>query len=197
MYLYRKLDEQGREELVEHRRQCGFPLHQPPRQEALTGTYLITAANFEHQHLMSSPARRDEWQDKIIACFAALEEAHLLAWCVLPNHYHLVAQVDLEEFSKRIHRSHNGTATQWNREDGTAGRKVWFRFCDRGIRSDRHLRVALNYVHFNAVKHGYVNDARLWPWSSLHQYLEEQGVATVRQAWKDYPLLDFGQGWDW
>ena len=197
MYLYRRLDSQGREEVVEHRLRCGFPLHQPPRMEALTRTYLITAANFEHQHLMASPARRDEWQAKVLSLFDEWKEAHLLSWCVLPNHYHLVAQVDLDEFARRIHRLHNGTATQWNREDQTAGRKVWFRFSERGIRSDRHLLVALNYVHFNAAKHGYVGDARDWAWSSLSLYLEEQGTGVVRQAWKDYPVLDFGKGWDW
>jgi REP element-mobilizing transposase RayT len=38
----------------------------------------------------------------------------------------------------------------------TGRRKVWYSFRDRAIRDERHTYHALNYLHFNAVKHGYV-----------------------------------------
>ena len=146
---------------------------------------------------MNSEARREEWENKIIALFVDNADWNLQGWCVLPNHYHLVAQVDLEVFAEKIGRLHNGVSTQWNREDKTPRRKVWFRFSERGIRSERHLCVALNYVHFNAVKHSHVADARQWPTCSVHDYLAQYGAETLRKQWKNYPVLDFGKGWDW
>lgn len=120
----------------------------------------------------------------------------LRGWVVLPNHYHLVARVDLIAFSARIARLHNGKSTQWNREDQTPGRKVWHRFADRRIRNDRHYFAALNYVHANAAHHGLVERSDEWRWISLANYRDEVGLETL-EAWTcEYPIERFGEGWD-
>lgn len=95
------------------------------------------------------------------------------SWVILPNHYHLLLSTDLEQFRARIGRLHNGKSTQWNREDGSPGRRVWFRFSDRHIRSEGDYYASLNYIYANPVKHGYAEEAALWPWSSVHKYLEQ------------------------
>jgi putative transposase len=118
------------------------------------------------------------------------------AWVVLPNHYHLLVQIDLEVFRPRIARIHNGKSTQWNREDGTPGRKVWYRFSDRSIRSQRHYYASLNHIHANPVKHAHVARADEWPWSSLPRYLEKLGRERLVEWWIRYPVRDYGKGWD-
>ena len=197
MYLYRGLNSQQKSEILEQRQICGLPLHQPCRLESLTSAYLITAANYEHLPLMRTQERREAWEAKILALFSENLDWELLGWSILPNHYHLLVQTDLELFAHKIGRLHNGVATQWYREDDTPGRQVWFRFSERGIRNERHLRVALNYVHFNAVKHGYVVAARDWPTCSFPNYRAQHGSDILRVNWKNYPVRDFGKGWDW
>jgi putative transposase len=66
------------------------------------------------------------------------------------------------------------------------------------IRGDAHFYVALNYVHINPVKHGYVSDPYDWPWSSLCTYAEAEGYGRkwLRGQWKAHPPGDFGKGWD-
>jgi putative transposase len=67
------------------------------------------------------------------------------AWVVLPNHYHLL--VGLTEFAAlgRVVRGvHGSTARQWNLEDGAVGRKVWYHYSDRAIRSDAHFFTTIN-----------------------------------------------------
>jgi len=120
----------------------------------------------------------------------------ILAWVVLPNHYHLLIEGDLRLFARRIARLHNGTATQWNREDGTPGRKVWHQFSDRVIRSERHYYASLNYIHANPVKHGYAPLAQDWPWSSFGFYLDMIGRERLAEWWREYPVDDYGKGWD-
>ena len=198
MYCYRKLSLEQQREVVEERRLCGHPLHQPPRFESLSRRYLISAANFRAS-CGDETQRSDAMNGKIKFC-SFLQKTRIgscWAGASLPNHYHLVAHIDLAEFSAKIGRLHNGVSTQWNREDNAEGRKVWYRFSERGMRSERHLLVALNYVHFNAVKHGYVGDARNWPWCSLHDYLAEYGSHTLKRLWNAYPVHDLGKGWDW
>ena len=158
--------------------------------------YLLTGTCFEHQSILDSDARRDEFAEKLLSRFRAIANSELFAWCLLPNHYHLLARVDLKGFSQTIARLYNGTSTQWNREDGTPGRKVWFSFCDRTIRSERHFWASMNYVHANAVKHQWAKTAFGWPWCSVHEYAELHGREALREMWRDYPVLSYGQGWD-
>ena len=36
-----------------------------------------------------------------------------------------------------------------------------------------------------------------WPWSSLNEYIEIQGKEWIERTWKEYPVGDYGKGWDW
>ncbi|MFQ5607865.1 MAG: transposase, partial [Candidatus Zixiibacteriota bacterium] len=50
--------------------------------------------------------------------------------------------------------------------------RVWrYRFWDHVIRDKEDLHNHLDYVHFNSVKHGIVNDPFDYPHSSLGDYL--------------------------
>ena len=113
-----------------------------------------------------------------------------------PNHYHVLIQADLDFLRPWLGRLHNGKATQWNREDETPQRKVWYRFTDRRMRGENHYYATLNYIHANPVRHGYVTNARDWPWSSLHDYVERFGRDTLARWWREYPIGDYGKGWD-
>ena len=41
------------------------------------------------------------------------------------------------------------------------------------IRDEADFATHLDYIHFNPVKHGLVERAADWPWSSLHRYVAE------------------------
>jgi putative transposase len=195
MYDYRKATPAEREAMLTMRRDKHWPWHAPPHFDAGRELYLLTAACYEHQGVLASETRRDEWAASL---FTAMEEAGgiLRAWVVLPNHYHLVACVSLDAFAARIGRLHNGKATQWNREDAKPGRKVWHRFSDRRIRSQGHYFTTLNYVHGNPVHHGYADRPCDWRWSSVGQYAADVGSAVLDKWSRDYPVDQYGKGWD-
>jgi putative transposase len=146
--------------------------------------------------VLVTPARLTEFAEALVLGLKNDLGVEVQAWVVLPNHYHLLAPTDLDVFRPWIARLHNGKSTQWNREDRSPGRKVWHRFSDRKIRSEGHYYASLNYIHANPVKHGYVEKANDWPWSSLHVYLEEFGRDVLMDWWKRYPVGDYGRGWD-
>ena len=122
------------------------------------------------------------------------EEIH--AWVILPNHYHLLAVLDLGGFRERIRLLHSRLATAWNAVDNAKGRRVWYRFQDRQLRGERHYFATLNYIHANPVQHGCVARADEWPWSSLPAYLAEHGRAEMRRIWREYPVDKYGACWD-
>ncbi|HEX6386905.1 MAG TPA: hypothetical protein VF177_19765 [Anaerolineae bacterium] len=91
---------------------------------------------------------------------------------------------------------HGRSSFEWNQEESLRGRKVWYRYGDRMIRSERHYYTTLNYIHYNPVKHGLVASPYDWLWSSVHWYLEEYGREWLRDVWRHYPVRDYGKNWD-
>ncbi len=46
------------------------------------------------------------------------------------------------------------------------------RFWEHTIRDDRDYARHVEYIHFNPVKHGYVQQVADWPYSSFHRYVQ-------------------------
>jgi putative transposase len=196
-YEYRKLSPEERESVVRQRMARGYPLHAPPHPFRDAGQYLLTAANFEHAAIMASSDRRTEFEGGLLEVMKEVQ-AIVYAWVILINHYHILVGVEmLDAVSRALQQLHGSTSREWNLADGLTGkRRVWYKFSDRVIRNDAHFYRAVNYLHYNPVKHGLITDPYDWPWSSLHNYLANNGREWLRKTWKDYPPSDFGKGWD-
>lgn len=195
---YRRLTLKEREEIVHYRRKRGYPLHAPPHPFREAGAYLISAANFEHCAIVNSPERRTQFEVQMLKSIKEIAE-ELIAWVVLPNHYHVLIRIQsLDDLSMALKHLHGRTSREWNIEDNLTGkRRVWYKFADTYIRNDTHLRTAFNYIHYNPVKHGYITDPFDWPWSSLQMYYEDKGRDWLQEQWKSYPPpVDFGKNWD-
>ncbi len=66
-----------------------------------------------------------------------------------------------------------------------AERGIWQRrYWEHLIRDETDLRAHVDYIHINPVKHGHVTDARDWPHSSFHRYVERGMIA---QDWACVP----------
>ena len=196
MYEYRKLSPEQREEVVRARRERGYPDHQPPHPHREERHYLITAACYEHRYILDALERR---QDMLGLLFDKLLRAdiELCGWVVMGNHYHLLVRVErFEMIGQAVRQAHGASAREWNALDGTPGRKVWYRYSDRAIRSEAHYYTTLNYIHYNPVHHGTAPSPYEWDWSSVHWYLAHRGREWLQDLWRRYPLRDYGKGWD-
>jgi putative transposase len=196
MYEYRKLTPKQRQKLVEERLARGYPPHQPPHLPLDHTLYLLTAACYEHRHHMHTAERRQTVLDMLFEQFIQ-QGMEIHAWVVLTNHYHLLVDVtQFQALGEIFRRVHGRTSYDWNQADGARGRKVWYHYSDRAIRSEGHYYTTLNYIHYNPVKHRLVTLPYDWPPSSVHWYLEEKGRAWLRDLWRRYPLRDYGKSWD-
>jgi len=197
MYLWRKLDEKQRHQLLEFRRFHDRPWHSPPHLESQNGRYLLTAACYEHRHTIGlDPKRLADFSERLLTTLEGSCE-DVYAWCVLPNHYHaLVLSRKLPELLRDIGHLHGRTSFDWNGEDNERGRKVWFNCAETTMKSDRHFRATLNYVHHNPVHHGYVSRWQDWPFSSGAAFLKQAGRDRATELWKAYPIGEYGKDWD-
>ena len=62
-------------------------------------------------------------------------------------------------------------ARQFNQEDGTPGRQVWYSYWDRCLWTEGDFWSRINYIHRNPVEAGIVADCAEYPWSSHRSYL--------------------------
>lgn len=198
MYNWRKLSEKQRADVMEYRRIQRFPMHSPPHFDTdESRQFIVTAANYEHKHIVGkTPERMFDCTQALLAICCELEVI-VYAWCLLPNHYHILLTTNrIKELRQAIGRFNGKSSFIWNGEDGARGRKVWHNCFERKMRSERHYFASLNYVLNNAVHHGYVKKWQDWPWSNANEYLENVGRGTARRIWTEYPILDYGSKWD-
>ena len=149
--------------------------------------YLVTAACYEHEAIIGkSPNRMAECEDELLKIVHELC-SETYAWCVLPNHYHLLLKTErIKDLRQALALSHGRSSYRWNGEDTARGRKVWFNCFERPMKSERHLWASLNYVHHNPVHHGYVPHWQDWPWSSAAEFLRQIGREKA----------EYGKKWD-
>lgn len=92
---------------------------------------------------------------------------HLLAWCVMLNHVHvLIETVEPWPLAGVIHSWKSYTAHEANRVLDRQG-EFWQReYHDRYIRNSEHHLAAVRYIERNPVKAGLVERPDEWLWSS-------------------------------
>jgi REP element-mobilizing transposase RayT len=96
-----------------------------------------------------------------------LERYRLLAWCLMPNHVHVVIEMrDGPSLSEIVGSWKSFTAKRANAQLGRSGPFWDADYFDRYMRNEDHLARTVDYVEQNPVKAGLVDVASKWPWSS-------------------------------
>lgn len=196
MYDYRRMTKEEQTQVVLERRARGFPWHRPPHPKGAEGWYFITAACYEHAHHFAAANELTALQRRLFEAFGEVE-SECGGWVVMPNHYHALVTVSgFDKFGKAIGKVHGRSSRFANLRDQSPGRQVWYKYCDRAIRSERHYWTCLHYILANPVKHGFADAMNAWAWSCYHELLAEHGEAWIEELCREYPLLEFGKGWD-
>lgn len=89
------------------------------------------------------------------------ERYQLICWCIMPNHVHVLIEVNEGwSLSRIMHGWRSYTANEANRILGRTG-KFWMEeYYDRYIRDDNHLQNTINYILNNPANAGLDE----WPW---------------------------------
>jgi len=166
----------------------------PRRRRLATGGYVFHVLN-------RAAARRTLFaHDADYAAFERVVQSageriamRLLAYCVMPNHWHLVLwpreDGDLSQYMRWLTVTHT---QRWHLAHGTSGTGPLYqgRFKSFPVESDDHFYRVCRYVERNALRAGLVAQAEQWRWSSLWQWNNQRCDVTC-QAW---PLA---RGRDW
>jgi len=164
--------------------------HRPPHIFSNQTTYFLTASTLNHLPILYSVEHKNYFQQQLLT-LAPQFGVILQAWVILDNHYHLLFEIDeglkLGRFIKQLHRL---TGIYFNKADHQIGRQVWYNYWDRHIRNEQDYWTRFNYIHYNPIKHGYVQQLRDWPFSSLAGYVEHEGLDWLNDCWRSYPIKE-------
>src|SRR4051812_18269930 len=131
-----------------------------------------------------------------LAFFKALAEAcravpgvRVLAWCVLPNHWHLVLwptrDGELSAFVRRLTQTH---AQRHRRAHDRVGYGSLYqgRYKSFPVQGDAHLLVLCRYVERNALRARLARRAAGWRWGSA--WARARGDDDLRALLSDWPV---------
>ncbi len=92
----------------------------------------------------------------------------VLAYCLMPNHFHLALQPhddgDLSRWMQWLTTAH---VRRYHRHYNSSGHVWQDRYKSFPIEADEHLYTVLRYIERNPLRAGLVQRAQDWPWSSL------------------------------
>ena len=90
----------------------------------------------------------------------------LFAYCIMPNHVHLLIRLDKNlSLARCIKSLKSFTAKHINQVQSSSG-NIWFPdYFDRYIRDEEHFTLTKNYILNNPVKAGLCSEASAWSWS--------------------------------
>ncbi|MAW82747.1 MAG: transposase [Parvularcula sp.] len=128
---------------------------------------------------------------------AAARPFETIAAVVLPDHLHFLWRLpdDDHDFPIRIAQLKAGFTRALPEPVKRTGRKrergVWqSRYWEHLIRDGGDLDRHIDYIHFNPIKHGYVDDPDSWPYSTYKKWKTDTGrpITTPRGDWKPLHL---------
>lgn len=101
-------------------------------------------------------------------------ELEVHAYCLLGNHFHLVARAPRGNLSQAMHWLCSVYAHAFNERHEFVGSLYQGRFGSSPITSDEQLLEKVKYVTANAVRHNLVSHVGDYQWSSYHGYLTDR-----------------------
>jgi REP element-mobilizing transposase RayT len=97
-----------------------------------------------------------------------------LAYCLMPNHLHLLVRTPQPNLGEGMRRLQGMTAQRVNRVLNRRGAVWGDRFHSRLVRAEQHVVAAAVYVVVNPVRAGIVPHPGEWPASSYHCTVAEE-----------------------
>ncbi|HSE42065.1 MAG TPA: transposase [Acidobacteriota bacterium] len=114
--------------------------------------------------------------------YSVASKVSVFAYCVMPNHYHLLVQSNDEtDLTKMIHRLQTSYAGYFNKRYKHSGYVFQGRYNCKKISTTTYLMWLTCYIHLNPVDSGLVTKPDLWPHSNYVDYLKDTNPLTANQ----------------
>lgn len=118
----------------------------------------------------------------------------VIAYCLLPNHYHwLVRQDGAIAADKLVGRVFGSYSQSFNLRHKRSGTLFEGTFEAILVETDEYLRHLCRYIHANPVRHGLALSPDLWPYSNYLEWIGKRPGVLVDRAFVDAHFPKPGQ----
>ena len=135
-----------------------------PRLDEPGALHHVVARGIERACIFRRDRDRSDFLERL-ATVTVESAAGLLAWSLIPNHFHLLWRSAHVELSRAMQRLLGGHATVYNRRYRRAGHLFQNRFKSTLVDEHGYLLELVRYVHLNPLRAGLVKDL-----AALDQY---------------------------
>lgn len=122
---------------------------------------------------------------------------HIHAWVVLPEHLHCIWTLPDKDhdYARRWRYIKSRFAHLLKQHiEQTNLEPIWQkRYWEHTLINQKDLNAHMDYIHYNPVKHGWVNRVKDWPYSTFHRCVEN-GLYTENWAGNDVVLSTIQPG---
>ena len=167
------------------------------------GTYFFTIVTYQRRPILSTPETIQLLQDAIRYTMTRMPFS-IIASVILPDHMHFIWTMPEESFDfstrwrliksyftryryKPSNISESASRVKKGEQD------VWQRrFWEHLIRDETDLSHHIEYIHYNPVKHGFVDYAKDWQLSSFLDYVKN---GLYQLDWGESDKVWLGERW--
>jgi len=113
----------------------------------------------------------------------------LLAYCLMPNHYHLLLRLNVDDLGGAMQPMLLSYTKSLNNRYRRTGSLFQGRFKAVLVEREAHWKYLTAYIHRNPVEGGLARSPEAWPYSSYREYLGlRQGTLVQPQrVWEGTP----------
>ncbi len=163
-------------------------VHNPPHLFMADTKYFITGATYQKIRHIKTVKTKEAVLKYMYKSFEhygwKIED-----WVLLDNHYHIMAisPENALTLSSVINNFHRFSAN-WikkNIAESFEAKRIWANYWDKCITFEKSYFARLNYIWFNPVKHGYVENPEDWRFGSYHLRFENnQDLADIIDGYR-------------
>jgi len=116
-----------------------------------------------------------------LAVNSVADQVHLYAFCLMPNHFHLlVKNIEKEGVSKLMRRVLTGYSSYFNNKQGRQGPLIQGSYRAVNVGTGEQFIYVSRYIHLNPVNAGLVKKAKDYEYTSYKNYLEKKKFAWLK-----------------
>ena len=160
----------------------------PLRVISSTGIYHVMLRGINRQIIFEFPIDYLKFIDLLYSMISPKDEAgrtlpslcRIYAYCLMPNHVHLVLQEKNEKLSVVVKRIAAAYALYYNKKYEHYGHLFQDRFKSEPVNDESYFVTLLRYVHQNPVAGGLCKHVADYKWSSWGEYIERNdGISKI------------------
>ena len=115
--------------------------------------------------------------------YASQFDLTIIAYCLLPNHYHLLVRQDGQDPAGLLpQRVFNSYSKAYNKRYDHSGTLFQGAYRVSPVTQESHLLHLCRYIHANPVIHGVVPEVTGWPYSNYLEWIGERPGTLVDLA---------------